>query len=70
MNYYISHSGTHNYFKVSSITLRGAKIMATKCFELAANGYIEVLEDSPHLGNPPVRVSVKYSTGRRWIDHN
>ena len=70
MNYYISHSGTHNYFKVSSITLRGAKIMATKCFELAANGYIEVLEDNPCPGNPPVRVSVKHSTNRRWIDHN
>lgn len=70
MNYYISHSRTHDYFKVSSRTLRGAKIMATKYFELAANGYIEVLEDNPYPGNPPVRVAVKYSTDRRWIDHN
>ena len=70
MTYFISHSGTHSYVKVSAKTLRGAKIMAAKNFTLAATGYIEVLEDSPYPGNPPVRVSVKYSTDRRWIDHN
>ena len=69
MSYYISHSGTHNYFKVKSKTLRGAKTMATKQFELAANGYIEVLEDSPYPGNLPVRIAVKHSENRRWTDN-
>ena len=68
MSYYISHSGTHNYFKVSSNTLRGAKVMATKRFNLTVTGYIEVLEDSPYCGNPPVRVAVKYSEGKNWIN--
>ena len=68
MNYYISHSGTHDYFKVSANTLRGAKVMATKLFNLAVTGYIEVLEDSPYCGNPPVRVAVKYSVDENWID--
>ena len=68
MNYYISHSGVHDYFKVSSRTLRGAKIMATKCFNLTVTGYIEVLEDSPYPGNPPVRAAVKYAADKRWTD--
>ena len=67
MTYYISHSGTHDYFKVSAETLRGAKIMAARRFTLVT-GYIEALEDSPYPGNPPVRAAVKYAVDKRWKD--
>ena len=70
MAYYISNSGTHDYFKVSAKTLRGAKIMAAKQFKLTVTGYIEVLEDNPYPGNPPVRVAVKYFEGKNWINNN
>ena len=69
MTYYISHSGTHNYFKVSAKTLRGAKIMAAKQFRLTVTGYIEVLEDNPYPGNPPIRVAVKYAVDKHWVDN-
>ena len=68
MAYYISNIGTHDYFKVSAKTLRGAKIMATKRFNLTVTGYLEVLEDSPYPGNPPVRATVKYAVDKRWKD--
>ena len=68
MAYYISNSGTHDYFKVSAKTLRGAKIMAAKRFSLTVAGYIEVLEDNPYPGNPPIRVAVKYVVDKQWVN--
>lgn len=66
MSYYISHSGTHNYFKVKSKTLRGAKTMASRFFHLAGSGSIEVFEDSPYPDNVPVLVAIRHTSEKHW----